>query len=67
MAAPRPATSIKPNRPPSNRVNYGDHYLLSAIRSEINKLGGITSVGAELRKQNARGIIERNGLSVGFF
>lgn len=67
MAAPRPSTTIKSNRPPSSRVNYGDHYLLSAIRAEINKLGGVTTVRAELDRQNRRGIIEKNGLSVGLF
>jgi hypothetical protein len=67
MAAPRPATSISKNTPPSSRVNYGDHYLLSAILSEINKRGGVTSVDSELQKQNKRGIIERTGFDIGVY
>jgi len=67
MAAPRPATTIKPNRPPSSRVNYGDHYLLSAIHAEINKLSGVTTVSAELNKQNRRGIVERTGFDIGVY
>lgn len=67
MAVPRPATTTKLNRPPSNRVNYGDHYLLSAIRAEINKIGGVTTVNAQINNQNKRGIIEKNKLSVGLF
>ena len=67
MAAPRTATSIRKNTPPSSRVNYGDHYLLSAILSEIDKRGGVTSVEAEIQKQNKRGIIERTGFNIGVY
>ena len=67
MAAPRPSTTIKSNRPPSSKVNYGDHYLISAIRAEINKLGGVTTVRAELNRQNKRGIVEGTVFDIGVY
>ena len=52
------------NQPPSSRVNYGDHYLVAAIKAHINKIAPPVTVNKLLHGQNARGLVEKQNLSV---
>ena len=54
---------MRPILPHSNRVNYNDHYVSSAIRAYINKTH-ITTVQTEIFNQNKRGTIEKSNFNI---